>query len=268
MNQENPNKLKNPEAYNHRDVVTLKPLTQWTESEEQLHLSHNRILQEGFATKNASEMIKNAKLAGEEWLTDICCPSATTAAILHLSKELVVNYKVSEEKLNEFCHQGFEILQRDNALFKKQHAAIEKQLEEELGDLGEGTLKERAYKRLERNKVKLDSENEEAIVNAAIEIEKDIVRKTITNKVTNEFVKGQMSAISEELNLESKTIHPRGSNEDFAFLGAAGSGKSTIAGQFLKDKNKEDYVILSTDNYRAFTIPGTEAHEEMQTKDV
>ena len=38
-----PKSLAYPEAYNQRDVLTLKPLNQLTQEEELVHLEHNHI---------------------------------------------------------------------------------------------------------------------------------------------------------------------------------------------------------------------------------
>ncbi len=88
-----PKSLEYPEAYNQRDVLTLKPLKQWTQEEELVHLEHNRILQPGFATRTPEELIKNAKLTGEDWLTDICCPSIQGALALLLWRSQKLFYK-------------------------------------------------------------------------------------------------------------------------------------------------------------------------------
>src|SRR3990167_1411131 len=55
---------------------------------------------------------------------------------------------------------------------------------------------------------------------------------------------------------------------NYSFTGAAGSGKSTIIKNYLTDEQKTDYVVLATDNYRAFTLPDTDAHEEKSTRDI
>ena len=115
-----PKPLEYPEAYNQRDVLTLKPLNQWTQEEELVHLEHNRILQPWFATRTPEELIKNAKLTGEDWLTDICCPSIQGALAIHLAKEMVVTYKVGEDDLDQQNQKAYKLLLENNPNIKNQ----------------------------------------------------------------------------------------------------------------------------------------------------
>ena len=329
--------------YNQRDVLTLKPLSKWTPEEEIAHLEHNRILQPGFATKEAPKLIENAELAGEQWLTNICCPSVNAAIILHISKEIVVNYQVTEENLRETSHQVYKaMLQQSPQMIGEQSQIIQTKLQEAAlkgRDLDELVIVERASQRLKQNeevmqkelasikqqvlslenkiaKLKaqeafeltamqkelapikqqgLSLENKiaklktQAALEVAKEIERDLVKKAITNKVIGSFVKNQMQgksliqskgarrlqdiashitgnkhidsstarqieSVASKLSLQPKVFYPLGKNEDFVFLGAAGSGKSTIAKQLLPHTNKSNYIVISTDNYRAVTM--------------
>lgn len=261
-------KLQNPESYNQRDVLSLKPVSRWTASEEEIHLKHNRILQPGFSATKPEKMIQNAKLAKEEWLTDICCPTANAALLLHLSKEMVVNYKIEESALGNKAHSAYSALLAHSP---EALSILEKRIEERMSaEITDDQLKSKAIERLKRNKVSLGENGEfpKATLEAAIEIERDVTRKNITNEITSEFVKSQMPVISKDLSLEPKDTHAIGQSNDFSFLGAAGSGKSTIARQFLSDQEKSNYAVLATDNYRAFSMPGTDDHEVRSTKDV
>ena len=290
--------------YNQRDVLTLKPLSAWTSEEKEIHIEHNRILQPGFATKEASKLIENAKLAGEQWLSDVCCPSVNAAIMLHISKEMVVNYQVNEENLGATCHKAYEaMLKKTPNMVEQQSEIINTKLQAEYkngGALDDQVIEQRARERLVRNKADIPNI---AALEAAKEIERDLVKKTITNKVIGSFVKEQMQgksliqykgerrlqniashitgnkhidsstgrqieSVASKLSLQPKVFYPLGKNEDFVFLGAAGSGKSTIAKQLLPHTNKSNYIVISTDNYRAVTMPGTEAHEQIETKDV
>jgi len=257
-----PKPLEYPEAYNQRDVLTLKPLNQWTQEEERVHLKHNRILQPGFATKTPEELIKNAKLTGEDWLTDICCPNVEGALALHLAKEMVVTYKIGEEDLDVQNQKAYKLLLEGNPDIKSQ---LELKITSKLSDItpSEEELEALAYSRLEQNNKNRKKNKLEELpiteerLNAAKSVELDLIRKKATYEIVDEYVQEQKPLISTALGLEPKDIIAPGQNKDFSFLGAAGSGKSTISRQFLTDSEKENCIIVATDNYRAFSLPGS-----------
>ncbi len=268
-----PKSLEYPEAYNQRDVLTLKPLNQWTQEEELVHLEHNRILQPGFATRTPEELIKNAKLTGEDWLTDICCPSIQGALAIHLAKEMVVTYKVGEDDLNIQNQKAYKLLLDDNPNIKsKLEAKINEKLTEntppatELEGLARARLQQNNENRIRNNLPELPITEER--INAAKAIELDLIRKKFTSEIVDEYIQEQRPRISSALDLKLKDVIKPGQNRDFSFLGAAGSGKSTISRQFLSDSQKENCIIVATDNYRAFSIPGSNEHEKNAGKNV
>lgn len=75
----------------------------------------------------------------------------------------------------------------------------------------------------------------------------------------------QLPEIAQNISLEKKDVYSLGESHDFSFLGAAGSGKSTVSRQWLTEAEKTNYAIIATDNYRAFTMPRTEEHELRET---
>lgn len=108
--------------------------------------------------------------------------------------------------------------------------------------------------------IEVNEKNLQSAMNIIIDIE----TRKVTDEVVSRLVKTTMPSLKHEVKPE-KTI---GNNTDYAFLGAAGSGKSTISKQILASGVKEQSVVLATDNYRAFTMPGTEKHEQLVTKNV
>lgn len=265
-----PEKLVHPAPYNHRDVMGLLPVSKWTTREETLHLKHNRILQNGFSTRKPQELVDIAKLAGEEWLTDICCPSIRSAIILHLAKELVVNYQIAEDELGKICNDIYaKIIAGDPLILKKLESEVNDRFNKEKAS--SENIESRARKRLEKNKIvlaDLTPEHQKRALAAAIAIENDLIQKGIVHEIIKGFVHQEIAKQAKSLGIAPKPVKVVGENSDFAFLGAAGSGKSTIARQWLDDAQKPQYVILATDNYRAFTIPGSEVSEAEATKDV
>lgn len=255
--------LEYPAAYNQRDVLTLKPLNQWTQEEEMVHLEHNRILQSGFTTRAPEELIANAKLVGEDWLTDVACPRVEGALAIHLAKEMVVTYKVGEEDLDTKNQRAYKLLLEDNPDIQNQ---LEQQINSKLSIISPSAeeLEASALSRLARNNEnrKRNHLPELPITNESLDVAKsidsDLIRKKVTYEIVDEYVQSQREHISAELALGVKDIVTPGQNSDYAFLGAAGSGKSTISREFLDDNQKENCVVVATDNYRAFTIPGSD----------
>ncbi len=253
-------------------MLTLKPLNQWTQ-EEMVHLEHNRILQPGFATRTAEELIKNAKLVGEDWLTDVCCPSVQGALTIHLAKEMVVTYKVGEDDLDQQNQKAYKLLLENNPDIKNQlevkintRLTVDTPSPEKLEASARSRLEQNNKNRKQNNLPELPITEER--LNAAKSIELDLIRKKVTSEIVDEYVQEQRPLISTALGLEPKDIITPGQNKDFSFLGAAGSGKSTISRQFLTDGQKENCIIVATDNYRAFSIPGSNENEKDAGKNV
>ncbi len=257
------------QAYNHRDVIGLKELTNWTENEEQMHLQLNRILQPGFMHREPTTVLADVKLAKFAWITDCCCPSVHAAMMLHIGKEMVVNYKVKDNELNIVAHQIYHsMLAYDADISLKLENQIQQKMEDMMksrGELNEEALNKLAMEILKKNKVEPQTpQAREAAKRLAI----DIARKKITDELVSLEVKKYVEKNIDSLNLEKKSVHNIGTTHDYCFLGAAGSGKSTIAKQYFDEEQKADYIILATDNYRAFTLSNTEKHEEKLTKNV
>lgn len=123
---------QNNSAYNHRDVITLTPLSKWDTKTEKVNLQHNRILRPGFMVRNAEEVINDAKAIGEEWLTDVCCPTFEAAMMMHVATELVVKYQVSEDDYEKECHNAINEINKNN---KEEIKTAQNKLKEELKSL-------------------------------------------------------------------------------------------------------------------------------------
>lgn len=260
------------DAYNHRDVMSLTPLSKWSFLEENIQKTHNRILQPGFMHRDAYSVINDAKMTGTEWLTDVCCPSAQAATMIQISKEMVVNYQVEESDLNTKAHAVYVSLINDTATLR----AIEEEVDEKIRAFSEErvTLEEAARSMLNRNlSINYAAMTEEQL-EAAKNLVLDMERRKMLDFIVSKMVKSHLIENASTLGLRAKTRYDIGTTHDFVFLGAAGSGKSSLVQQYVSDgspskkTDKIDCVILATDNYRAFTLPGAEAHEALQTKDV
>lgn len=264
------------EAYNQRDVVSLTPLSKWTIKEEDIQKKHNRIVQPGFMYRDSSLVVADAKRSGVEWLTDVVCPSAQAAIMLHIAKEMVVNYQVGETELNIKGHEVYASLVNDLFTFK----GIEEEANRKTRAFSDdATTIETAAREMLKKNLRIDDKAINSVqLAAAKRLILDIERRKIIDNIVSKLVKNHLEAHSLQLGLVKKTRHPIGTTHDFCFLGAAGSGKSTISQQHVSDGpytgpeplkiDKRDCIILATDNYRVFTLPGTEAHESIETKDV
>ena len=204
MDIDDANFEKKPNAYNHRDVLGIKELHEWNHHIEQIHLEHNRILQEGFMYRDPREVLADAKMVGANWITDFTCPSANAGILLHIAKELVVNYKVEEKELNIIAHRVRSHLLGKNNLIVHE---IEKEIQAEM------TLVENKYKLepmlLDHDAVKLLNENKISQpdfkqIEAAKRLYHDVERKNITNKVISKKIKELLTNHSEELELKKK----------------------------------------------------------------
>ncbi|HEV2523915.1 MAG TPA: hypothetical protein VGU44_02130, partial [Gammaproteobacteria bacterium] len=120
---------------------------------------------------------------------------------------------------------------------------------------------------LEKLKDINNSENTETLA-AFRRIQKDIEQKKITDEIVAAYVDKAMRENKDTFELTEKQTKEKGQNTDNVYLGAAGSGKSTIMRQQMSDKNaKEHMVILATDSYRGVTVPGFEQRENATETD-
>ncbi len=196
--------------------------------------------------------------------------------MLNISKEMVVNYQVGENELNKKANDAYALLITDSSVLQ----IIEKEIDSKFTEVSEDKTRiETAARALLTRNLSIDANSiSEKQLAAAKNLVMDMERRKIIDSMVPKIVKNHLIGNAAELELTPKTRHDIGTTHDFAFLGAAGSGKSTIAqfhvsdgpdpGPEPKKIDKNDCVILATDNYRVFTMPKTEAHEAIETKDV
>lgn len=259
-----------PVPYNQRDVLGLRKFTEWTWQEEATHLEHNRILQPGFMHRDIKEVLADAKLAGVEWLTDVCCPSLQAALILHIGKEMVVNYKVSEEALDMVTHQIYQAMIANNPTFFLDLEIVISEKIDSLhanDDTSASITREKLADDMLKNNAAINAQSAEC-KKAAYRLVVDKERKKIIDQEIAKLVREYLEKNEDSFKIEKKTTHAIGKTHDYSFLGAAGSGKSTIAKQHFNESQKTDFVIIATDNYRIFTMPGTKKHEAKTTKNI
>jgi ABC-type dipeptide/oligopeptide/nickel transport system ATPase subunit len=244
----------NPIAYNQHGIVALKNLQEWSKKEEELHFKHNRLLQNGFMRYNAQEVVRDAKITKQTWLTDIACPSVATALRLHTAAQLVCNYLIEPEKLDKITDNIFQSLKSQIQVWdnKIQYKASKKAG----GDTQKALL---AMKAIYPNLTEQDPTYLETL-NAFIRLETMLRIKAATDKVVEAQLQELMPAIAQQLNIKLKPVWNIGKNEDLVLLGAMGSGKSTIARQQLAQMDERDFVMFSTDNFRGISFGALDDH--------
>ena len=258
--------LTQPAAYNQRDVMGLKFLTEWTKEEEFIQKKYNRVLQPGFMYRNPLEVFEDAKLVGEKWLTDICCPSISTALYLHIAKEMAVNYKIKEDELNIWAMKIYEgMVGTFPNLFNKLKEVVESKYTHLIAQLDALSLIKLTHEILNKNNIHYPTRSQ---FQAAERLALDNKRKKIIHELVSLEVKEFLEQYGAKFNLQRKTLIEVEKTNNYCFLGAAGSGKSTLARKYITEDEKSDYIILAIDNYRVFVLPDTENHEEKKTKDV
>ena len=263
------------DAYNHRDVASLSPpLNKWTPEFEKVQKINNRMLQPGFMHRDATTVINDAKKAGVAWLTDICSPTAKADIMLHISKELVVNYQVGETELNTKAQEVYNSLVKNQSTLDEIEQKVDLLLQE---NVNEAQIEQNAREMLSKN-IGPDKDITPEQLKAAKRIVLDVERRKMMDAIVSQMVKEHIKTNMPLLGLEQKTRYNIGETHDFFYGGPAGSGKSTLSAKDLYDGpdqgaepkkiNKKDCVTIATDIYRAFTLPGTDAHEAIVTKDV
>lgn len=251
--------------YNQRHITTLKPVSAWTAEEIINHKAHNRILQDDYSALNADEIIELAVLTKEDWLTDWVCPQIEPGCKLNIAADLVVKYKVSAEDLNSKTH---EIFDKIKTIMPDALPKIEANVNEQL-ILEQEKIRSNAIANMKKKYPNIDENNinpKDKKFMAFIAVETERRRKEIQHEMTGKFLEPLYKQFEAELELNAKPIYAKGQNNDFAFLGAAGSGKSTIAKQFLTEEDKLNSVVLATDDYRGVVLH--DHHEKIQTDQV
>jgi len=256
-----------PDEYNQRDVLSLQEVSAWTSRTEQVNLEHNRILQPGFLNRDPASFLDDVKLTGSKWLTDVCCPGIHAAMLLHIAKEMIVNYKVKEDDLNVVAHDVYHNILKENHL-------VLPTLDDDIKNKCNNIMTQQNWREdLQKMAMSLLSSNDihkpnDEQIQAAKRLVIDSIRRKVTNEVIADYVKQFLKQHSDDLNIQAKPMNDTSKPEDYCFLGAAGSGKSTISKQYFNEEQKSDYIVVALDNYRCFTMPDTDAHEEKNTKDV
>src|SRR5262245_56088631 len=104
VNTPNASEFKKPEfspEYKQRHIANLKGVCEWNQEDLLNHKAYNRLLQKGFSSLDADNIIALGIEAKEAWLTDWVCPEISPAFKLNIAAELVTKYQISSDDLNK-----------------------------------------------------------------------------------------------------------------------------------------------------------------------
>lgn len=257
--------------FSQRHITTLKAVSQWTAQEIANHKSHNRLLQPDYSSIHPDRIIELAVATKEDWLTDWLCPNTNPALKLNIAADLVVGYQVTPDDLNELTQNIYTWVQLNKS---KELVVLASKINDVVYEAG-SEIKSKAIANMKRkhpnvdvDKIVLSNESDEnaKILAAFLHVEEERKRKEIQHKMLGEFLQTIQPEIAEHFRLIKKPTYAAGQNNDFSFLGAAGSGKSTIAGMMLAADVKKQCVVLATDDYRGVVMQ--DAPERVATDQV
>lgn len=241
-----------PTHYNMRSIATLKKLSDWNQTDIENNFRHNRIFQDGFLSRPAAEVFQDAIATKAEWLTDFICPSQEASWRMHIASHLSCFYQVTSEDLDCVTEKVFQVF-----LTKISVEKIEEQIKEKMASLSKETDQNdivlHAMHQIYPNLEKSDSKYQK-ILESFMRINQDKLMKKSSDLVIHFHLNDLMDQITQDLHINPKPTRPQGENRDHIFLGAAGSGKSSIVRQKLHPSYAETSIILATDNYRAVSF--------------
>ncbi len=231
--------------YMHRDVIALKEVSKLTSHEIQAHKEINQILQLGVLTRTPSELLTLALSTGNEWLTDIACLTPEAQLAKNIAADLVVKYKVADKDYQKISDEIY-----DFVLTRSDFADLKMKLQDR--------MKEEKIT-IERNLILRDLREGKSALRSPrhLEMLKDIIKEDKErNKISDKSIKDYLTTIRPIIEYTFK-LKKKGivkDIEDISLLGAPASGKSTMMSKVLGGKNMEDYIVYSTDQYRAFKL--------------
>ncbi|MGE3320415.1 MAG: AAA family ATPase [Candidatus Berkiella sp.] len=245
--------------YSQRHITTLKAVSLWTAEEIVNHKAHNRLLQRDYSSLDPDRTIEMAVLTKEDWLTDWVCPNIDPALKLNIAADLVVGYQIPADDLNTVTQNIYRVIKEK---MNSELQVLQSKINDVVSRSGD-EIKAKAiinmkkkYPEVNVDNINLADENNPnaKILSAFIQVETQRKRKEVQHEYLRAFLQPMYADLAKQLNLVKKPTYATGQNNDFSFLGAAGSGKSTVASQILPENVKLECVVLATDDYRGVVM--------------
>jgi len=257
--------------YSQRHITTLKAVSRWTAEEIVNHKTHNRLLQSDYSSLHPDSIITLAVTCKEDWLTDWVCPNLNPALKLNIAADLVVGYQVLAEDLNEITQNIYSWIK----VHKSKELVVLESMINDVVSLSSDEIKSKALINMKNknpsvdvDKIDLADKNDPNVKTLAafIQVETQRKKKEVQHDLIRKLLQPMYPELSQLFKLAKKPTYQNGQNNDFSFLGAAGSGKSTVAGQLLPTDVKQECVVLATDDYRGVVMQ--DIPEKVQTDQV
>ena len=263
-----------PTAYSRRYIIGNDPVSTWDKDTVQKeHLATNRILQPAFLRRSAIDVVDDAKLTKQEWLTNFVCPTTKAAISIEVAAQLVVRYKVDPDDLAEKTQ---EVCDRMNieAIAQSIDGTIQEAADRMVViEVGEDL--KTAKTRLALSEMKKTGPQEvdlDPVVNRLEAFERvleDKRMKMALSQHIERIVPALIEQASQDLHIDRKQLGPETPSR--VLLGAPASGKSKLLAQDSAIE-KDNYVVISTDVYRGVScgvpcVAETPAQVFLQTQD-
>jgi adenylate kinase family enzyme len=245
-----------PTAYNKRDILNIDgKVSTWTAEDIKKELEHNRLLQQGFATRSPLEIIADVQCAQHlwPWLIDFVCPKLEHAVRINIAARVITSYTVVPHDLAEVTEQIYQTL--DMAFFEQ----ARKQIDALMAPLRAKTENEwldfyQSQKDKDGRPKFSDLEKGNKLLAAMIRIRLDQAEHQISNNLLTVELKAHCARLKFIISPKPLMIDPT----TYMVLGAPGSGKSNLLAN--KQLNECDVIIVSVDNYRAIQFKGIDSH--------
>ena len=252
-------------------VVSLKATNDFNEGDRNVHLEHNRVLQEWFHSGNPTELLdmirRNYPKGSQAWTTDFIQPTPKAALGLNIAADLIVSYQVKVDDYQSVMDQVYnEILEKDAGFETTCQEQIQQKMQE-----SEGAIQKKEnelYALFVKNKPDAGEEELARIHQDARKLAEYAIGKQVTSEVVGKYVADKMPGMMDDLKIPTKPVYDKSTNHDVAILGAAGSGKSHLLRTNMPGLVKKEMITLATDDYRGIHVPGTTAHESKETQQV
>jgi hypothetical protein len=235
-----------------RNAMIPGPLSKLNSDNAKIsYLETSSLLETGNTYRGKEEIIKAMLATREEWLTDVCCPSVSTCILIHIAKELFVNYKIDPSECYIKAAEIYEKMREQTNGFSDINNQTNNLTIDSVTD-------DQVVTRLKKNNQNLKAKGQDLvdITNKHVKFYcrenlLDIERRKKLNELASASVSDYfMNHAIVEFKLKAKS-KPQLKRTNYLFLGPPASGKSTLIR--AKKLDLSELIMVGTDHYRAFS---------------